>query len=592
MSDLTVAENTINQFMLKDKLDVVAKNYNLIAYANFVVSAFTAYVLKDLIPFIELIFWVGFIYFWTGLRLIIRHKYLKAEKKSLSDITYWSYIFTFISFIAGLTWAYGGWFFIIDDQPHYITFIVITWVSMAAGAIGSHGSHLPGFMANTIPIMLAISARLFFVEEDYYVFLAFFACSLTGGFIGFARFYHKLVEESLHLRYEKTALLAQLEEKNQTLNVQIDKAKEANRQKSQFLAAASHDLRQPLQSLTLFSEVLQYQIKDNNAKATLEKIDQSIGALNSLFNALLDVSRLDAGDVKPCKKNTALGPLLNKLKNNFQEQAQAHHIQIKAVNTELMVNTDQVLLLRCLQNLVINAILHSGGNKILIGAKRRKQQVEIIVVDNGRGISVKEQSNIFKEFHQLNNPERDRQKGLGLGLAIVKRTTNLLGHALRLKSIEHVGTGFYLTLPRVAAKNLVEPKLCKTLPQQFNGDSILLIDDEKDIRESMRLLLEQWGAQVTTASGADDVSQLIRADFQPDAIISDYRLPGELTGAQLVEQFCSETKTNIPAMLITGDTAPERIKEAREHGLLLMHKPIKPAKLRMALNQILSKKTV
>lgn len=582
------AKTNVSQLMLKDKLAVMLGNYALITYANVVVSGLSVYVLKGLFSLDELMPWFAFIFLFAMCRLWLHKCYFSKEENSTTGLVKWSRIFICSTFIASLPWCYAAWFFIQDTEPVYITFLMVTLIGMGAGAIGANGGYFPTFFCYAVPFMLVISIRVLSIDSVEYQILGYFFISLTVGFIEFARANQKAVEQGLALKYKNVSLVEQLEQNNQSLIEQIAKVKEANKQKSQFLAAASHDLRQPLQSLILFSEVLEHQIKDNDGRLTLDKINQSVNALSSLFNALLDVSRLDAGDIKANKESVALGPFLKKLQGSFKEQAETHQISLKVMNTKLTVQTDPMLLLRCLQNLIINAILHSHGSKILVGVRRQKQQVKIFVIDNGCGIAKAEQANIFKEYHQLNNPERDRQKGLGLGLSIVKRTAELLKHDLRLVSVEHKGTGFYLTLPR-GLTTAAKPLLNTSLPQQLNNESILIIDDEKDIRVAMATLLEQWGTNVTMASGIEDIKKLIDSDFCPDAIISDYRLPGELTGAQLVEQFRCARGTTIPAMLVTGDTDPQRIAEARSSGLLLMHKPIKPAKLRMALNRILSK---
>lgn len=580
--------NFTHKLMLRDKLSVMLGNYALITYANVVVSCLSAYVLKELFSLHILILWFVVILGVAVTRLWLHKQYFANETNATLGLVKWSRIFILSTFIASLPWCYAAWFFIVDSAPENITFLMVTLMGMAAGSIGSSGGYFPAFLSYSVPFMLVLSVRIMSIESFHYQILGYFSLSLTVGFIGFARANQKALEQALTLKYENISLVKQLEEKNQSLVEHIDKVEDANRQKSQFLAAASHDLRQPLQSLTLFSEVLQHQVKEDSARNTLDKINLSISALNSLFNALLDVSRLDAGDVQVNKQGVDLGAVFDRIKNAFQEQALAKKIVLRTVNTGLTVNTDPVLLQRCLDNLVTNAILHSCGSKILIGVKRRKKYVDIVVIDNGCGIEAHEQKNIFKEFHQLNNSERDRQKGLGLGLAIVKRTTDLLDHKLLLKSARNKGAAFYLTLPRSNMNTTNKPLVAMVRSKQLNGVTILVIDDEKDIREGMVLLLKQWGANVATASGADEVNQLIHANCYPDAIISDYRLPGKLTGSQLVEQLRASSSLNIPAMLITGDTAPERINEARDSGLLLMHKPINPAKLRIALTRILT----
>ncbi|MCL1079621.1 hybrid sensor histidine kinase/response regulator [Parashewanella spongiae] len=578
---------SVESQILKDKLDVLAGNYNSIAYANIVVSIFTIYVMFDVIEHFKLYSWCGFIVLWTFIRVIVRNHYTSKKIFSSKEVDSWSLIFTILTLVAGLTWGYGGWFFIIESEPHLITFIAVTWIGMSAGSIGSNGVHFPGFLAFAMPIMLALSARIMSIGEQSYIILGFFAFSLTVGFLGFAYANHKSVLESLRLRYQNIDLLNLLEEKNDALNEQIENVKNANQQKSKFLAAASHDLRQPLQSLTLFSEVLQYNELDESSERTLGKMTQSISALNSLFNRLLDISRLDAGDIKPIIQPIPFKLIIEKLNRNFATQCATNNIKLVIQDTELVVQSDPELLLRCFSNLINNAVLHSQCELISVNVVKNNNNAVVTISDNGCGIPITDKESVFEEFHQLNNPERDRNKGLGLGLAIVKRMFTLLNHPLSLDSEPNKGTTFTVQLPISITHTTPITSGSRRQLHDFNNEKVLVIDDEMDIREAMENLLRKWNLHVVSIADKQELLKLLDTDYTPDIIVSDYRLPKSVTGGELIELFRETRQIKIPAMLITGDTDPKRIAEARETGLLLMHKPIQPAKLRLALTQTL-----
>ena len=595
MSNVIKQQETklVAQLILRDKLKVMLGNYPSITYANVVVGALTLMVLSHLIAMEELIIWFSCILVIAFSRLWLHKLYYSLIDNSIDNsidkLSKYSRIFIVTTFIASLPWCYAAWFFILETEPEYITYLMVVLIGMAAGAIGSNSGYFPTFISYAIPFLSLLAIRVWIIDSFNYQILGFLVMSLTVGFISFARANQKSVEQGLRLKYENLSLVSQLEEKNHSLSDQVAKVKEANRQKSQFLAASSHDLRQPLQSLSLFNEVLQTKLTDKSCLPIMAKINLSISALNSLFTTLLDVSRLDAGDVKVHVSTASLGEIIDKLATRYQDQALAKGIIIKTLPTSLLVKTDVILLQRCLSNLLVNAIVHSHASRVLIGVKRRGKCVEVYIIDNGNGIAVDEQSVIFQEFHQLNNPARDRNKGLGLGLAIVKRTTDLLQHRLNLTSTINKGSAFSIKLPR--DYTVVDTKKITTLPSwNLTGKIILVIDDECDIREGMALLLKGWSAEVITADSENEAISLIEAGFCPDIIISDYRLPGRATGADLVKKIRAESGTDIPAMLITGDTAPERIKEARSSGLLLLHKPVSAAKLRMAINKVISKK--
>ena len=574
--------------ILKDKLDILAGNYNAIAYANIVVSSLTTFALFNEINSVLLLSWCAFILVLTVIRVLLRNLYYRHAKSGAVDVHHWSAIYTGISVLSGLAWGIGAWFFIPESQPHLVTFIAVAWIGMAAGTVGSQGVHLSGFLAFVLPLMISLSTRITMIEGTSYTVLGFFAFSLTGGLVSFARANHQSVLESLKLRYQNRFLLEQLEKNNQQLQAQIEKVELANQKKSKFLAAASHDLRQPLQSITLFSEALKHNPQNRDAQQTLDKMCHSIEALNTLFNRLLDVSRLDAGDVTRMIQPVALNTLFEQLTQNFSVHCQQHNIELKTVSTRAWIMTDPDLLLRCLSNLIHNAIQHSHCSKLLIGVRRHQGQYVIVVADNGCGIPKAEQTHIFEEFHQLHNPERDRNKGLGLGLAIVERTLKLLEHPLTLISKENKGARFSITVPVATQQVQPQPLFQPTAKLQFNREKVLVIDDEQDIRDAMSTLLTQWNLEVRTVMDKSSLLELIKTEYTPDIIVSDYRLPDDVTGSQLIQKLNQARKQQIPAMLITGDTDPQRIAEARSTGLMLLHKPLQPAKLRVAMASLLS----
>ncbi len=570
----------------RDKLNIILKHYVATTYGNIVVAAFTAYILSTLRPQQELFMWFVTIVLLCTTYIVIRNIYSRQENQDPKNVKKWARIFTLSALICGTPWSYAAWFFIIESQPQYMAFMAVVLMGMAAGAIGSNSGYFPAFIAYAVPFMLVMSLRFFSIDTVEAQVLSFLIISLTGGFIHFAYLNQNSIEESLHLRYENTQLLEQLAEKNDALSLQNKLAEEANRHKSQFLANASHDLRQPLQALTLFSEILSHQITTSEARESLSKMGQSIEALNSLLNALLDISQLEAGDVNSTPTNVNSNDLFLALKHSFLEPARIKGIELTISGETPFIYTDQQLLKRCLSNLIVNAINHSDGSTILIESVIKFNDVIITITDNGKGIPKEEQNDIFNEFHQLDNPERDRQKGLGLGLAIVKQTCQLLGHRLTLESSPNHGSKFSIRLPLGEAFAIKENKVSTPL-NSLENKQVLVIDDEKNIREALSALLSGWGIAVTTAANEKDINVLIAHRYVPDAIISDYRLPNNTTGAKVIDTIRKTYEKQIPAMLVTGDTAKERINEARETGLYLLHKPVQPARLRMALTKIL-----
>jgi PAS domain S-box-containing protein len=374
-----------------------------------------------------------------------------------------------------------------------------------------------------------------------------------------------------------------------------DAAERARLAQSKFLAAVSHDLRQPVQALTLFTSALAGKITGTPAAALLEDMRGSVEALDMLLDALLDVSSLDAGIVVPHETTFSLATLMERLVAEFAPQTSQKEIGLRMVPSSAVVRTDPTLLYRILQNFLSNALRYTSQGRILLGCRRRGRKLRIDVVDSGIGIPENLQQEIFKEFFQIANPERDRTQGLGLGLAIVQRLSRLLRCPVTVRSHEGRGATFGVEVTLVGfnkATNIVP--LRRSAPEQFATGKglVFVIDDEPSVLKGLRLVIEDWGYTVLTArTELEAISILNGRNQAPDIIIADYRLRGICNGAQVVTHIRQTFGEQVPCILITGDTAPERIREANEHGFTLLHKPVEPAELRAAIVKDLGQAT-
>jgi signal transduction histidine kinase/DNA-binding NarL/FixJ family response regulator len=371
---------------------------------------------------------------------------------------------------------------------------------------------------------------------------------------------------------------------------QMNRAEQANAAKSRFLAAASHDLRQPLHALTLFVEALKHRSGADDGRRLVVNIEDSVHALDGLFNALLDISRLDAGTVIPKREDFSIEPLLSRLDAEFGVQARANGLEWICTIADFGVHTDPVLLETILRNLLSNALRYTPRGSIRLVVRRMATHVEIDVMDTGIGIAPEHQHDIFREFHQLDNTERDRSKGLGLGLAIVDRLTRLLDVKLALQSQPGEGSTFTVSVAAgtPTVRHAGESSHMTTLADPLAGMRVLVIDDEREVREGMAALLGGWHCRAILAeSGAEAIERLRDPAMRPDLIISDFRLRGGHTGAAAIHAVRAAIGHDMPALIVTGDTAPERLQEADAAGFLLLHKPVKPQKLRTAMQFLL-----
>jgi PAS domain S-box-containing protein len=364
---------------------------------------------------------------------------------------------------------------------------------------------------------------------------------------------------------------------NEALQAAKLEAERANLAKSRFFAAASHDLRQPLHTIALYLPLLRKRVEDAKSSEIVDSIGTSCRAMGDLLDSLLDISKLDAGVVTPSIAALEVSPLFDKLEREFRVQAQEKGIVLRSFAVHGAIETDGMLLERILRNLLTNAVRHTVRGKILLGARRRGDRLRIEVWDSGIGIEESQRDRIFQEFYQVGNPERDRAQGLGLGLAIVERLSRLLGHPMGVRSVPGKGSLFWVEVPLApgAARPEAPDAPGEGSARDLSGTLVVLVDDDPQVLKGTTALLEEWGCSVicaeTIGSALTRIDQSARA---PDLILADLRLRGEETGVMAIELINQFAGCRAPGAIITGDTDPERIREASRSGYPLLHKPV------------------
>jgi len=358
--------------------------------------------------------------------------------------------------------------------------------------------------------------------------------------------------------------------------------------KNKFIATASHDLRQPLHALGLYLDVLESKVKGDDKQALIAKIKNSSNALSVLFNSLLDLSRLDAGVVEVEAVHFPINSLLSSLSEEFEEVASDKSLSIKVASSEAVLYTDVVLLERILRNLIQNAVTYTSEGSVDVRCNLMANCLRIEIADSGPGIPQIEQNAIFSEYYQLEHDGRRSTIGLGLGLAIVRRLVDLLDVKFELESTVGKGSVFSLELPLGDARQVIDD-VSKIVVTELSGYTILIIDDEADILDSMGHVLTAHGcASVTAKSASEAIEKLTQEDLVPSMIVADYRLQYGRTGDQAIEQIREEFNTDIPAIIVTGDTSADRVKEATDSGFRLLHKPVQADELIGEISAILS----
>ncbi|BAQ18679.1 PAS domain-containing hybrid sensor histidine kinase/response regulator [Methyloceanibacter caenitepidi] len=365
-------------------------------------------------------------------------------------------------------------------------------------------------------------------------------------------------------------------------------AEKADRAKSRFLAAASHDLRQPLQAVSMYVAALSRQSMDESSKEILADIRTCLDAGNELLEDLLDISRLDAGVVVPEFADVPIPDLFELLEKSFQREAQDRKLHLRFVPRSIFVRADHRILTRIVQNLVANALRYTEQGRVLVGCRVRGGNAVIEVWDSGIGIAPEYQDKIFEEFYQLHNPARDRRRGAGLGLAIVRRKAALIGAPIALKSEPGKGSVFSISLPIAHSHQAVAP-VAEDVPLDLTGRTIAVIDDEPHQLNALETLLRACGGQVISANTIDDlVTRVAASDVAPELAIADYRLEAGAKGSDAIAAVRFKVNRAIPGILVTGDTDPGRIAEAEASGCRLVHKPVEGMSLVRTINQLLS----
>ena len=399
---------------------------------------------------------------------------------------------------------------------------------------------------------------------------------------------HALSVVNRELRKENTVRALMEDELRQAKS----DAEAANIGKTRFLAAASHDLLQPLNAARLFTSALAQQSLNNETSQLVDNLDGSLKAAEELITAILDISKLDAGALEPSITDFTLEEVFSSLSADFKAMAEDKQLKFRCLNNKVVVRSDQQLLRRVLQNFLSNAIRYTQQGGVLLGARRRGNYLRIEVWDSGVGIPQNKLKEVFEEFRRIDNPKHSQVQGLGLGLAITERIARMLGHKVNVRSWPTKGMVFSVDVP------LGDPeKAQKAKPEKrgwirskgLNGIKVLVIDNEPKILEGMSALLQGWSCDVEVAlSGAEAVEKTTATSFEPDIILADYHLSATHTGLMALTELAELWSQEVPAIVITADRTDEVKAEIAASGAHLLTKPVRPAALRAMINKVIA----
>jgi signal transduction histidine kinase/CheY-like chemotaxis protein len=521
---------------------------------------------------------------------MLARRYL-ARRPAVEDAARWARHVSWTALVDGIVWGTAGFLFYVPDATPPQLILLGLIIGIPAGSIFT-ASWWPATQYTNAYSSIGLTAlglalRGTSGETTMALLLAVYMVILYP----IMRQAHGMAMDTLSLRFENIDLIEQLRQEKQV-------AEQASIDKSKFLAAASHDLRQPVHALAMFTRVLEERTSEPLMRDLVGNVQHCVTSLESLLLTLLDISKLDAGIIETNRVHFTLASLVERLREEYAPQVEAKGLRMLVqCGDELIANSDPAHVERILRNLIANAIRYTPAGEIAIECTAANGNIEVEVRDTGIGIPEAQHDRVFQEFVQLGNPERDRSKGLGLGLSIVHRLADLLGTRVELRSTPGVGSSFRFTLPAGdpeacvhTAEMLVQPP--PDLPPSVLANALIaVIDDDAIVREGMRMLLENWGCGVVAAEdSASLLTALDKAGLKPDIVVADFRLRNENTGLAAIRHVESRYGASIPGLIITGDTAPERLSEVHSSGYQLLHKPVQPAKLRVTLQSLLRAK--
>jgi len=571
---------------VRDREPFIAAELIRAQYANmpgaFIGSAVTASfmvaVFYDKLPARVVLPWLVASYISCAVRLLLWQRFCVVAPE-VTDMSRWARYAVVSSIVAGLIWGAGGIVLNVPENLSYQIVVLLVTTGLAFTSTYLSSAYLPAFRAFVYPTF-ALAALPFLLGGDlWHVAVGLATLAALPPVLRYAGQLCHALRASIEVRLRNAELVEEL-------RAQKKAADEANVAKSRFLAVASHDLRQPLHSLELFVQALEDTPLPAHAQQLVGNVRRSVDSMEELFDGLLDISRLDAGVVRAREEPVALPELFERLSFEYATIAQRKGLKLHVMKTSLCVRSDPTLLARILRNLVANAVRYTERGRVTVGCRRRGERVSIEVWDTGPGIPAEKCAEIFQEFTQLGNPERDRRKGLGLGLAIVERLAKLLGHSVLLRSRVGKGSVFAVTAARgrMEENALLEPARRITGHFELRGRLALLIQGKPVVREELTELLRSWSCEVVAAASLTEMMGMLGGlPRAPDLVMAEH----DDSGIAVVDLLRNEFNFEVPALLLGLTAQPAGMSGEARAGLPVLYWPCNAGRLRTLIGNLL-----
>jgi signal transduction histidine kinase/CheY-like chemotaxis protein len=586
------ADHALGQRVLREHVASVYSTYGVSTLTHMAFVVVFGSIIYSQLKDPSLLFWLA------GLLMADVYVFFTPRwnpSRPVRESAYWARKISRMVTLVSMVTAVVPWLIVPHDNLPMTSLLMAVIVGSCARAAQSLWPLKPALFGYTMPMSLGMITALAWQGDGLHLFLAaagaaYLLLTLHAG-VG----QHKLLTASLMLRFENEALAARLGE-------QIAATERASEEKTRFLGTASHDLRQPLHAIALFGAALENELRGRPEGRNAERLMRAVNALGASLDTMLDVSRLDAGVITPAPQPVQLDALFLPLNHTFAARAEQKQLQLRVRASGLWVHSDPQLLHRMLSNLIDNALKYTARGGVTVMARERGDSVWIEVRDSGIGIAPEQSGRIFEEFYQINNPGRDRSRGLGIGLSIVQRLSRLLGHPVQMHSRPGRGTHFRVVVPAVnaAARELVgvlssaataeEAAERRRGPVPVLPGRVLLLDDELEIREAMMGLLRSHAIDahaVADEAGAAAALQQASGEGRPfDLLLCDYRLADGADGLDAGLRLSQGQGMTTPLLLITGETSPDRLQRVRESQVPVLFKPVVADSLLQAMAEV------
>ena len=524
-----------------------------------------------------------------SVRFVIWRRFNRARPASEPEWRQWLVRSNIGTIAAAALWGATGWLFYGHSAALQQTGLIIIVYTFCVAGVPVLSIQPRMYIAFALLCLLPLVVRIALVDDmDHFQLAGELLLIITLTWV-LANSYRQALQRAIVLKVQADELSAQLRIESTAADVARRAAEIANRAKTQFFTAASHDLRQPLHAMGLFAEALRQRVHEPEVAQLVNSINESVDALEGLFSELLDITRIDSGGIEVHDQHFEVGDILRKLRLHFEPAAFEKGLGLRLRGGKHVVFADPLLVERILRNLVSNAIRYTNDGSVLVGCRRRSDRILLQVWDTGVGIREQEQAKIFDEFYQVPGGrvvDPEQRKGLGLGLAIVKRLAQLMKAPLTMRSQPGRGTVFTLELPPGKTPRAPAQALPGKGPVGITlaGRLIVIVEDEPAVRAGLEVLLKGWGAEIAAFESVAESARWAQASdptvVKPDLLIVDYRLEEGRTGVDAIRALRDRFGAAVPAILVTGSTMTGHEKEAQAHDFHLLIKPVVPNKLR------------